>query len=53
MSQEIDPLDYIQRMLESKSKAKQITYKNLLTAFNLLSKESTNMNFTSSSQETF
>jgi hypothetical protein len=40
MSQEPDPLDYIQRMLESKSKAKQITYKNLLAAFNLLSKES-------------
>lgn len=40
MSQEPDPLDYIQRMLESKSTAKQITYKNLLTAFNLLAKES-------------
>lgn len=40
MSQEPDPLEYIQRMLESKSKAKQVTYKNLLTAFNLLSKES-------------
>ena len=40
MSQEPDPLEYIQRMLESKSKAKQVTYKNLLAAFNLLSKES-------------
>lgn len=40
MSQEPDPLEYIQRMLESKSTAKQITYKNLLAAFNLLSKES-------------
>jgi hypothetical protein len=35
-----DPLDYIQHLLESKSTAKQITYKNLLAAFNILSKES-------------
>jgi len=35
-----DPLDQIQHMLESKSSAKQITYRNLLSAFDLLAKES-------------
>ncbi len=40
MSEQPDPLDHIQHLLESKSTAKQITYKNLLTAFTLLSKES-------------
>jgi hypothetical protein len=39
MSQQ-DPLDYIQQLLESKSTAKQITYKNLLQAFQHLSAES-------------
>ncbi len=39
MSQQ-DPLDYIQQLLESKSTAKQITYKNLLHAFQHLSAES-------------
>jgi hypothetical protein len=38
MSQQ-DPLDYIQHLLESKSTAKQITYKNLLAAFQQLSGE--------------
>jgi hypothetical protein len=36
---EQDPIDYIQRLLESKSTAKQITYKNLLAAFTMLSAE--------------
>lgn len=40
MSEEKDPLERIKYLLESKSTAKQITYKNLLTAFNLLRKES-------------
>lgn len=40
MSQQEDPLDHIQRLLESKSTAKQITYKLLLAAFKLLAKES-------------
>jgi hypothetical protein len=35
-----DPLVQIQRLLESKSTAKQITYKNLLLAFDQLKKES-------------
>lgn len=35
-----DPLEQIQHLLESKSSAKQITYKNLLVAFDLLTKES-------------
>lgn len=35
-----DPLDHIKQLLESKSTAKQVTYKLLLTAFRLLSKES-------------
>lgn len=38
--QPIDPIDHIRRLLESKSTAKQITYKNLLDAFNILAKES-------------
>jgi hypothetical protein len=37
---QIDPIDHISRLLESKSTAKQITYKNLLDAFALLAKES-------------
>lgn len=40
MTQQEDPLVHIQRLLESKSTAKQITYKLLLSAFKLLSKES-------------
>ena len=40
MSEQEDPLEYLQKMLESKSAAKQITYKNLLQAFTTLSKES-------------
>lgn len=35
-----DPLVHIQHLLESKSTAKQITYKNLLLAFDQLKKES-------------
>ncbi len=35
-----DPLQHIQYLLESKSKAKQITYQNLLAAFELLAAES-------------
>jgi len=35
-----DPLDHIQQLLESKSSAKQVTYKNLLSSFDLLAKES-------------
>lgn len=35
-----DPLDRIKKLLESKSSAKQITYKNLVTAFSILAKES-------------
>lgn len=34
-----DALEYIQRLLESKSTAKQVTYKNLVGAFKQLSKE--------------
>lgn len=40
MTDQQDPLNQIQYMLESKSAAKQITYKNLLFAFDLLAKES-------------
>lgn len=36
---EPDPLDHIQQMLESKSAAKQITFKKLLSAFESLAKE--------------
>jgi hypothetical protein len=39
MAEEKDPFDRIKFLLESKSTAKQITYKNLLAAFNLLRKE--------------
>ena len=35
-----DPLEHIQHLLESKSSAKQVTYKNLLSSFDLLAKES-------------
>lgn len=38
--QQIDPIEHISRLLESKSTAKQITYKNLLDAFAVLGKES-------------
>lgn len=37
--QTIDPIDHIRSLLESKSTAKQITYKNLLDAFSILAKE--------------
>lgn len=40
MSAEKDPLERIKFLLESKSTAKQVTYKNLLAAFNILRKES-------------
>lgn len=40
MAGEKDPLDHIKYLLESKSTAKQITYKNLLAAFAVLRKES-------------
>ncbi|MFZ2904773.1 MAG: hypothetical protein WAZ98_01100 [Cyclobacteriaceae bacterium] len=39
MNTDQDHLNYITKMLESKSAAKQTTYKHLLGAFNLLSKE--------------
>jgi hypothetical protein len=39
MSEQLDPLEYLQKMLESKSAAKQVTYNNLLKAFSALSKE--------------
>jgi hypothetical protein len=40
MPEKKDPLDRIQFLLESKSTAKQITYRNLLAAFEILRKES-------------
>jgi hypothetical protein len=40
MSEQLDPLEHIRHLLESKSTAKQITYKNLVAAFSILSKES-------------
>jgi len=40
MTSQPDPLEHIQHLLENKSTAKQVTYKNLVNAFNLLSKES-------------
>ncbi len=40
MSEQSDPLIHIQQLLESKSTAKQITYKLLLECFGLLAKES-------------
>ena len=39
MIEEKDPIELIRTMLETKSTAKQITYKNLLDAFLILSKE--------------
>ncbi len=39
METEQDPLERIQRLLENKSTAKQITYKNLLSFFESLAKE--------------
>jgi hypothetical protein len=39
MTESSDPLEHIQHLLESKSSAKQVTYKNLLTSFDLLAKE--------------
>jgi hypothetical protein len=40
MEPEQDPLEHIQRMLENKSTAKQITYKILISAFESLARES-------------
>lgn len=40
MAEETDPIEHISKLLESKSTAKQITYKNLLDAFSILAKES-------------
>jgi hypothetical protein len=40
MEQEMDPVDHIQRLLENKSQAKQVTYKNLINSFEVLAKES-------------
>jgi hypothetical protein len=40
MNTDQDHLDYITKLLESKSAAKQTTYKHLLAAFSVLSKES-------------
>ena len=40
METEQDPLEHIQRMLENKSTAKQITYKILISAFETLARES-------------
>jgi hypothetical protein len=40
MNTDQDHLDYITKLLESKSAAKQTTYKHLLVAFSMLSKES-------------
>jgi len=40
MDKELDPIEYITHMLETKSTSKQATYKNLLAAFALLFKES-------------
>ncbi len=40
MTDQLDALDHIQLLLESKSSAKQITYKNLLSSFDQLAKES-------------
>jgi len=43
MSDEKDPLDHLKFLLENKSTAKQVTYKNLLAAFNSLRKESSRL----------
>jgi hypothetical protein len=40
MEEKHDPIDQIKNLLESKSTAKQITYKNLLRAFDVLATES-------------
>jgi len=40
MPDEKDPLEHLKFLLENKSTAKQITYKNLLAAFDILRKES-------------
>lgn len=40
MSQSPDPLTHIRQLLENKSAAKQLTYKNLLNAFQILAEES-------------
>lgn len=40
MANELDPIEFIRSMLESKSTAKQITYKRLLAAFAQLARES-------------
>ena len=40
MADDIDPIERIRLLLESKSTAKQITYKNLLASFSILAKES-------------
>lgn len=37
---EVDPLVHIRELLENKSTAKQVTYKNLLDAFHILAEES-------------
>ncbi len=40
MTEQPDPIEHILQLLDSKSKAKQITYKNLLASFQVLAKES-------------
>lgn len=40
MEQELDAIDHIQRLLENKSQAKQVTYHKLINAFEVLAKES-------------
>jgi hypothetical protein len=40
MAEQPDPLEHIRHLLENKSTAKQITYKNLLACFQVLAKES-------------
>ena len=40
MSEQPDPIEHILQLLDSKSAAKQITYKNLLASFQVLAKES-------------
>ncbi|QLH34154.1 MAG: hypothetical protein HWD62_18715 [Cyclobacteriaceae bacterium] len=40
MNRQQNTLNHIRQLLESKSTAKQVTYKNLLAAFSMLSKES-------------
>jgi hypothetical protein len=43
MNFEQDPIEYIKDMLENKSTAKQTTYKNILSAYAVLARESQNM----------